>query len=152
MKRSIQNAEHYQWGANCDGWHLLKSASLSVIQEKMPPLTAEQIHCHRFAQQLFYILSGTATFYVNGVIHTLSKHESIHLPAGVLHNIQNLREKDLEFLVTSEPAAQGDRIEIVDYNEDLKTYIRDLNIEWLEKYFKVEKRMRNNCLIRKGRL
>ena len=36
MVKSIKNAEHYQWGNACDGWHLLKSETLSVIQEKMP--------------------------------------------------------------------------------------------------------------------
>jgi mannose-6-phosphate isomerase-like protein (cupin superfamily)/N-acetylglutamate synthase-like GNAT family acetyltransferase len=139
MKKSIQNTEHYQWGENCDGWHLLKSGSLSVIQEKMPPGTSELVHCHRQAQQLFYILSGAAAFYVDGVTHVLSKNESIQIPAGVLHNIRNHDSEDLEFLVISEPPVQGDRIEIVDYREDLKTVIKDLNIEWLEKYFRVEK-------------
>ena len=30
-------AEHYTWGDGCDGWHLVKGADLSVIQERMPP-------------------------------------------------------------------------------------------------------------------
>jgi hypothetical protein len=34
---SLENAEHYNWGGACDGWHLLKSAALSVIQESVPP-------------------------------------------------------------------------------------------------------------------
>ena len=32
--RDINNTEHYNWGEACDGWHLLKTDSLSVIQEK----------------------------------------------------------------------------------------------------------------------
>ncbi|PKF76460.1 cupin domain-containing protein, partial [Vibrio sp. vnigr-6D03] len=32
---SRENAEHYVWGERCDGWHLVKSTSLSVIQEKV---------------------------------------------------------------------------------------------------------------------
>jgi hypothetical protein len=36
MIKSTENAENYKWGNNCDGWHLLKSDSLSVIQERMP--------------------------------------------------------------------------------------------------------------------
>jgi hypothetical protein len=35
MIKSTENSEHYQWGNLCDGWHLLKSDTLSVIQEKM---------------------------------------------------------------------------------------------------------------------
>ena len=41
-KISAQNAEHYRWGPHCDGWHLLKSETLSVIQQRMPGGTADQ--------------------------------------------------------------------------------------------------------------
>ena len=34
MVRSIHNAEHYTRANNCDAWHLLKTNSLSVIQER----------------------------------------------------------------------------------------------------------------------
>ncbi len=30
----INKAEHYAWGNRCDGWHLLKSPEISVIQER----------------------------------------------------------------------------------------------------------------------
>lgn len=30
------------------------------------------------------------------------------------------------------------KIEIIDYSEELKEYIKILNYEWLEKYFKLE--------------
>ncbi|MGA8345596.1 MAG: hypothetical protein WB781_26940, partial [Candidatus Sulfotelmatobacter sp.] len=38
---SRENAEHYRWGVDCDGWHLVKDAQLSVIEEFMPPGAAE---------------------------------------------------------------------------------------------------------------
>lgn len=38
---SIQNTEHYVWGSGCDGWHLVRTGALSVIQERMPPDTAD---------------------------------------------------------------------------------------------------------------
>ncbi len=31
MLISIEKAEHYLWGGNCDGWHLLKRDDMSVI-------------------------------------------------------------------------------------------------------------------------
>jgi mannose-6-phosphate isomerase-like protein (cupin superfamily) len=55
---SRATAERYGWGNNCDGWHLLKDADLSVIEEQMPPGTSEVMHCHHQAQQFFYVLSG----------------------------------------------------------------------------------------------
>ena len=78
--KSIENAGYYTWGDKCDGWHLLKTDSLSVIREKMPPGTSERLHYHQHAQQLFYILSGTATFEIQGNIAVLNANESIHIP------------------------------------------------------------------------
>ena len=39
---STESAEHYRWGEACDGWQLLAREDLSVIEERMPPGTAEQ--------------------------------------------------------------------------------------------------------------
>src|SRR5579871_5248825 len=82
MITSIDNAEHYNWGENCDGWHLLKSDSLSLIQERMPPGTSEQLHYHHRAQQVFYILSGNAKFIVDGIEQLVGVGQSIHLAKG----------------------------------------------------------------------
>jgi mannose-6-phosphate isomerase-like protein (cupin superfamily)/predicted GNAT family N-acyltransferase len=138
MKTSTDQAQHYYWGTGCEAWHLLKSETLSVIKEKMPSGTSENLHSHRFSQQLFYILSGTATFKIDGAEFQVSSNESLHVPNGALHNIRNNSSGELEFLVISEPPSHSDRIDIIDYTEDLKEHIKDLNVEWLEKYFRVE--------------
>ncbi|WP_417344676.1 hypothetical protein [Ferrimonas sp.] len=36
-------AEHYVWGDDCQGWHLVRSDQLSVIEKEVPP----GVH-HRF--------------------------------------------------------------------------------------------------------
>lgn len=109
MKSNTQTSEHYSWGDNCDGWHLLKTDSLSIIQEKMPPGTAEARHFHHKAQQFFYILSGTATFEIDHRIETVSALEGLHIPALTQHKILNNSTEELHFLVISEPKAHGDR-------------------------------------------
>jgi mannose-6-phosphate isomerase-like protein (cupin superfamily) len=106
--KSIKNAEHCTWGDGCDGWHLLKSDSLSVIQEKMPPGTSEQLHFHEHAQQLFYMLSGVATFEIDGQAVVINAKESIYIPKMTKHCIANKSEQVLEFLVISEPKSHGD--------------------------------------------
>ncbi len=112
MVTSKDNAEHYNWGNQCDGWHLLKSETLSVIQERMPPDTSEQEHYHILAQQVFYILSGTATFILDGNLIIVEANQSVIIPKGVGHCIKNLSNIDLHFLVISEPKAHGDRVNI----------------------------------------
>ena len=107
--KSIKNSESYTWGDGCYGWYLLKTDSLSVIQEKMPPGTSEQLHFHKQTQQLFYILSGTATFKIDGRVIFINAHESFHIPKMTKHCISNKGDQDLEFLVISEPKSHGDR-------------------------------------------
>ncbi|WP_407429759.1 cupin domain-containing protein [Arcticibacter sp.] len=112
MKISLHNAEHYKWGTNCDGWHLLKSSSLSVIQERMPEGSMEIAHFHSKSQQLFYVLSGAAAIQVGDETTILTSGECIHVPCGATHSIANKGTQTLEFLVISEPMAHGDRSNI----------------------------------------
>lgn len=106
------NAEHYEWGEKCDGWHFVKTDSLSVIRETMPPGTKEVQHYHSKAQQFFYILSGVATFDVNGLMCSVEPNRGICIKAGVKHRVLNNGNADLEFLVVSEPKSHGDRVNI----------------------------------------
>ena len=59
---SRASAEHYKWGgvrsSDCDGWHLVRSGPLSVIEELMPSGTSEIRHYHQSARQFFYVLEG----------------------------------------------------------------------------------------------
>jgi mannose-6-phosphate isomerase-like protein (cupin superfamily) len=112
MINSTENTEHYKWGDNCDGWPLLRSDSLSEIEERMPPGTSEQLHYHERAQQVFYILSGTASFEVEGEEKTVQAGQSIHVQPKTKHRILNNGDVDLHFLVISEPKTQGDRVNI----------------------------------------
>src|ERR1035441_2391095 len=86
---SKQTAEHYIWGGRCDGWHLLKNSELSVIQERMPPGTAEARHFHHQAQQFFYILAGEGVMEVDGRFIVLTAGEGIRTLAGVAHQMRN---------------------------------------------------------------
>ncbi|RPE10026.1 cupin domain-containing protein [Chitinophaga lutea] len=112
MPVSITNAAHYTWGDACDGWHLLQSDGLSVIQENMPPGTAETMHLHGHAQQVFYILSGEAGFIVDGKTVTVRAGESLHIPPRIPHAVRNDGPADLRFLVISAPKSHGDRVNI----------------------------------------
>jgi len=108
---STANVEHYAWGEGCDGWHLVKSANLSVIQECVPSGCAEVRHFHAKAEQFFFVLSGIATLEVAGEIHNIKPHQGIHIPAGVSHQLSNQQIEDLIFIVTSTPPSHGDRVE-----------------------------------------
>jgi quercetin dioxygenase-like cupin family protein len=107
---SIANAEHYLWGQACDGWHLLATDPLSVIEERMPPGSFEQRHYHRQARQFFYVLDGEATLELDGMTHRLRRGEGLHVPPEIAHQVRNDGMDDVRFLVISTPKAHGDRV------------------------------------------
>lgn len=109
MIQSKEKAEQYSWGDQCKGWHLVKTLSLGVIQEMMPPGSEEVLHRHFKAQQFFFILKGRATFIVEGKEVEVEAGQGIHIEAGEVHKIKNKTTSELEFLVISEPHAHGDR-------------------------------------------
>jgi mannose-6-phosphate isomerase-like protein (cupin superfamily) len=107
---SRENAEHYAWGENCDGWHLLKAPGLSVIQERVPPGKGESRHYHEQAQQFFFVLAGEATMELPEGRLVLGPQEGIAVPPKVPHRLGNEGNMDLTFLVISAPPSHGDRV------------------------------------------
>lgn len=121
-KVSTLNADHYYWGDGADGWHLVKSRALSVIQERLPVGGGEVLHKHHQAEQFFYVLLGCLSINVftdenlggqqagaaQQTIELLAG-EGVHIPAGVYHQISNTGEQDVHFLVVSTPPSHGDK-------------------------------------------
>ena len=108
---SKANADHYVWGEGYDGWHLVKSSALSVIQERVPAGCGEVRHLHRKSEQFFFVLSGCATLEVDGQVHQLLHHQGLHIPSNTPHRLSNDGTEDLCFVVTSTPPSHGDRVE-----------------------------------------
>jgi len=107
---SRENAEHYVWGGICDGWHLLKTEGLSVIQERIPPGGAEIKHYHEKAHQFFFVLSGEATMEIREEKRVLGPGQAVAVPPKVSHRLSNEGREDLSLLVVSAPMSHGDRV------------------------------------------
>ena len=108
---STGNAEHYKWGDDADGWHLLKSNDLSIIEESVPPGGTERRHYHTRSQQFFYVLTGIASIEMAGETVQVHAGEGFHIPAGLPHQLMNNHTTDLRFLVVSQPQSHGDRVD-----------------------------------------
>lgn len=100
---------HYKWGNNCDGWNLVDSKEAVIKQELMPAQTAEKLHFHTNAMQVFFILKGQATFLIEGETSIVNPQEGIQIKAGQQHKIMNQTAQDLEFVLFSYPSTQNDR-------------------------------------------
>jgi mannose-6-phosphate isomerase-like protein (cupin superfamily) len=112
---SRSNAEHYTWpsaiGADlCDGWHLHRTEALSIIEERMPPGSAEQRHLHQRAMQFFYVLAGELVIELDGQEHRLMPSTGLTIPTQTPHQVFNRSSEDARFLVISQPPSHGDRI------------------------------------------
>ena len=105
-----RTGQHYTWGDGCDGWHLVQTPTLSIIEERMPPGTSEVRHYHQKADQFFYVLRGSLSIEVSGNERVLSPGQGIHITAGEPHQVRNQADFDAEFLVVSNPPSHGDRV------------------------------------------
>jgi len=110
---STQTAEHYTWGEHCDGWHLLQSVELSVIQEQMPPQTSEVAHSHTRSRQFFYVISGTLSVLCDGKLHKLTAEHGLQIAPTIVHRVFNDSNIDVRFIVISSPPSHQDRINAV---------------------------------------
>ncbi len=106
---SSENAEHYVWGENCDGYFLLKRGEVHIIEERMPPGTSEQAHWHERSRQLFYVLEGDLTMRFEGGDVQVPCGSALEIEPGKLHQASNESGAEVRFLVVSVPPSHGDR-------------------------------------------
>ena len=104
--------QHYTWGNNCDSWVLADTEGLSVKQESMPAGATDKLHFHNQAQQFFFLLKGTATFYCEANKDILSEQQGIKIPPNSKHFIANENSSPPEFLVSSQPGTNNDKTTI----------------------------------------
>lgn len=110
---STANAEHYKWGGpnndQSDGWYLVKTDELNIIEELMPPGASEARHYHKKARQMFYVLSGELTMEVEHHDFVVHAGEGIEVSPGQEHQAKNLGSAPLRIMVTSQPPSHDDR-------------------------------------------
>jgi len=109
---STEKAEHYLWGGNCDGWHLLKRDDMSVIQERVPAGSSEVMHYHERARQFFYLLDGEGTMGFEDHEIILQKGQGLEIAPMIKHQFKNNSSEEVHFLVISVPSTRGDRVNL----------------------------------------
>lgn len=112
---SLDQAEHYKWGGrdgtDCDGWYLVKTPELLIIEELMPPGTSETPHLHSKARQFFFVLEGELTLEIGHHHFVLRPGQGIEVSPGSVHQTFNMGRTATRMIVTSQPPSHGDRTE-----------------------------------------
>jgi mannose-6-phosphate isomerase-like protein (cupin superfamily) len=107
---SKETAERSISREGCEGWTLVSTSKLHVLQERMPAGTAEQRHLHDHVQQFYFVLKGTASVELGSTVERLRAGEGVEIAAGVPHQIRNESAAEpLEFLVISTGPPRDDR-------------------------------------------
>jgi len=108
---STATAEHYTWGNACDGWFLVRTPELQIIEERMPPGASECAHHHKRARQFFYVVEGELTMVLGTGVFVMHRGEGLEIAPGEVHQAVNRGPRPARFLVTSQPPSHGDRID-----------------------------------------
>lgn len=109
---SPATAPHYTWATVCEGWKLVDTPNLSVIQERMPTGTQEVRHRHSRVRQFFYVLRGELTLDVDGAAQVIPAGSGLDIQPGQVHQARNESGADVEFLVISDGSSRDDRVEV----------------------------------------
>jgi mannose-6-phosphate isomerase-like protein (cupin superfamily) len=89
----------------------VKAKQLSVIEELMPPGSAELRHYHKRSQRFFYSLTGEVLMEINGENLPIPAGSGVRIPPGTRHQIRNPSSGPVRFLVISQPPRHEDRID-----------------------------------------
>lgn len=106
---SKRTAPSFVWREVCDGWRLLDADDVSVIQERMPPGSAEVLHLHTRVRQLYFVLDGKATVDVGDSCEVLGAGDAVVIEPATAHRISNRSQASMEFLVISSSPPRDDR-------------------------------------------
>ena len=82
--------------------------SHSIAEITIPPGGSAMPHLHKKTEESYFILSGTATLFIQGENLILTTGETVLIEPGETHQILNSGEEDLVFIAVCVPAWQPD--------------------------------------------
>lgn len=77
---------------------------LTVIHGETPPKGGPPLHSHLTDSETFFVLEGEFLFVLDGDRITASAGSTVFIPAGVVHQYQNIGEAFGKLLLVVEPA------------------------------------------------
>ncbi len=85
----------------------LNGINYSLAQFTLSPGEKSKLH-KMSSSEIYYILGGSGTVYVNDEPHHLEKDDSVYIPPNSKQFIENIGTDDLKFLCIVEPAWKAD--------------------------------------------
>lgn len=92
--------------------YLMKGPRLNFAVVQFQPGQDFQGHYHEIMEENFYILEGIVDIYVDGVKHTLTPGQLIHIEPKETHYIVNSSDRVVKMIATLGPYVEVDRIDV----------------------------------------
>jgi mannose-6-phosphate isomerase-like protein (cupin superfamily) len=89
-------------------------ANQSLAEARLPAGSRTTRHYHPRAEEIYYILSGTARMELGEEWQDVGPGDAIAIPPGVVHQIHNTGSEELRFLCCCAPAYEHDDTILVD--------------------------------------
>ncbi len=92
--------------------YLMKGPRMNFALVQFQPGQDFKAHFHNVMEENFYILEGTIDIVVDGVVHTLSEGDFIHIEPHEVHYCRNAYSKTVKMVSTLAPFQESDKIEV----------------------------------------
>ena len=106
-----ENDREYRYG-DSGPKYLMKGPRSNFAVVQFPAGKDFKAHYHNIMEENFFILQGKVDIEVDGVVHTLSKGDLIHIEPGEVHYVINRYEETVKMISTLAPYQEVDKVEV----------------------------------------
>lgn len=106
MIRNRSNVLSQEWSPSHFAWSLTDRNEVSIKVEEIPVAGHSDAHYHKESRQFFFILEGRAKVDLTEGGYMLKKFDGIEISTESMHQISNIGEEKLLFLLISWPKVQ----------------------------------------------
>ena len=92
--------------------YLMKGPRMNYALVQFQPGQDFQAHYHNVMEENFYILEGKVDIVVDGVCHTLSEGDFIHIEPGEVHYVKNAYDQTVKMVSTLAPFQEVDKVNV----------------------------------------
>lgn len=109
-----EKEKEYRFG-NSGPKYLMKGPRMNFAIVQFMPGQDFTAHYHNIMEENFFILEGKIDIIVDGVVHTLSAGQLIHIEPKEIHYCINNYDTPVKMISTLAPFQEVDKIELKDY-------------------------------------
>ncbi len=106
-----ENEREYRFGESGPKY-LMKGPRMNFALVRFLPGEDFQAHYHNVMEEDFFILEGKVDIVVDGVKHTLTPGQLIHIEPGEVHYVKNSYDQPIKMVSTLAPYQDSDKVNV----------------------------------------